>query len=76
MGGHSRPLRCGSARKKQNAAYVLMVYQPRNGADYFGTSQFDGCFYSTLYRNVKSLSGWTLPVGWKGTVFPNCRWEG
>ncbi|CAH2267362.1 jg27545 [Pararge aegeria aegeria] len=41
MGGHSRPLRCGSERKKQNASYVLMVFQPRNGADSFG-SQFDG----------------------------------
>ncbi|CAH2217957.1 jg19125 [Pararge aegeria aegeria] len=42
MGGHSRPLRCGSERKKQNASYVLMVFQQRNGADSFGTSQFDG----------------------------------
>ncbi|CAH2239676.1 jg12452 [Pararge aegeria aegeria] len=42
MGGHSRPLRCGSERKKQNASYVLMVFQPRNGADSFGASQFDG----------------------------------
>ncbi|CAH2267385.1 jg27568 [Pararge aegeria aegeria] len=42
MGGHSRPLRCGSERKKQNASYVLMVFQPRNSADSFGTSQFDG----------------------------------
>ncbi|CAH2207898.1 jg6041 [Pararge aegeria aegeria] len=42
MGGHSRPLRCGSERKKQNASYVLMVFQPRNGADSFGASQFYG----------------------------------
>ncbi|CAH2211709.1 jg2805 [Pararge aegeria aegeria] len=40
MGGHSRPLRCGSERKKQNASYVLMVFQPRNGADSFVASQF------------------------------------
>ncbi|CAH2260600.1 jg18277 [Pararge aegeria aegeria] len=25
MGGHSRPLRCGSERKEQNASYVLMT---------------------------------------------------
>ncbi|CAH2268724.1 jg24615 [Pararge aegeria aegeria] len=42
MGGHSRPLRRGSERKKQNASYVLMVFQPRNGANSFGASQFDG----------------------------------
>ncbi|CAH2237417.1 jg11272 [Pararge aegeria aegeria] len=42
MGGHSRTLLCGSERKKQNASYVLMVFQQRNGADSFGTSQFDG----------------------------------
>ncbi|CAH2208627.1 jg18839, partial [Pararge aegeria aegeria] len=42
MEGHSRPLRCGSERKKQNAAYVLMVFQQRICADSFGTSQSDG----------------------------------
>ncbi|CAH2270037.1 jg17890 [Pararge aegeria aegeria] len=42
MGEHSRSLRYGSQRKKQNASYVLMVFQQRNGADSFGTSQFDG----------------------------------
>ncbi|CAH2242262.1 jg25194 [Pararge aegeria aegeria] len=35
MGGHSRLLGCGSERKKQNASYVLMVFQQRNGADSF-----------------------------------------
>ncbi|CAH2269450.1 jg6492 [Pararge aegeria aegeria] len=42
IGGHSRPSRCGSERKKQNASYVLMVFLQRNGADSFGASQFDG----------------------------------
>ncbi|CAH2233842.1 jg11473 [Pararge aegeria aegeria] len=28
--------------EEQNASYVLMVFQQRNGADSFGTSQFDG----------------------------------
>ncbi|CAH2233748.1 jg14352 [Pararge aegeria aegeria] len=40
--GHSRPLRCGSERKKQNASYVLKAFQQRNGADSFEASQFDG----------------------------------
>ncbi|CAH2210313.1 jg21841 [Pararge aegeria aegeria] len=41
-GTQYRRLRCGSERKKQNASYVLMLFQQRDGEDCFGASQFDG----------------------------------
>ncbi|CAH2215740.1 jg24198, partial [Pararge aegeria aegeria] len=54
-GGHSRPLRCGSERKKKNASYVLMVFQQRNGADSFGDLRQLAIFRdsSDLFNHIK-----------------------
>ncbi|CAH2232101.1 jg4775 [Pararge aegeria aegeria] len=56
IGGHSRPLRCGSERKKKNASYVLIVFQQRNGADSFGTSQVERRWFDQIEWLLSTLT--------------------